>query len=51
MLRDRLPCDIELRGDPPRGHFLVADETQDLTSPRFSDGIDGCLHAIVSIAY
>lgn len=51
MLRDRLPRDVEVRGDPPRGQFLVADETQDLTSPRLNDGINGCLHANVSIYY
>src|SRR5207253_759078 len=46
VLRDRLPCDIEVRGDPPRGHLMVADEMQDLTAPRLGDGIDGCLHCI-----
>src|SRR5438046_2233689 len=44
VLRDRLPRDVEVRRDPPRGHFPVADETQDLTSSGLSDGIDGCLH-------
>jgi hypothetical protein len=51
VLRDRLPCDVEVRGDPSRGHFLVADEMQDLSSSRLGDGIDGCLHVNVSIYY
>jgi len=51
VLRDRLPRDVEVRGDPPRGQFLVADEMQDLASSGLSDGIDGCLHAFASIHY
>ena len=51
MLRDRLPRDVEVRGDPPRGHFVVADEMQDLASSGLGDGIDGCLHGNVSIYY
>ena len=51
MLRDRLPRDVEVRGDPPRGQFLVADEMQDLASSGLGDGINGCLHVNVSIYY
>ena len=51
MLRDRLPRDVEVRGDPPRGQFLVADEMQDLPSSGLSDGIDSCLHVNASIHY
>src|SRR5204863_3113823 len=51
VLRDRLPCDVEVRGDRSRGHFVVADEMQDLASSGLGDGIDGCLHGNVSIYY
>ena len=51
VLRDRLPRDVEVRGDPSRGHLVVADEMQDLASSGLGDGIDGCLHVNVSIYY
>src|SRR3954466_5540492 len=44
VLRDRLPRDVEVRGDAPRGHLLVADQSQDLLSSRLDYGLDYCLH-------
>src|SRR5207247_8463139 len=44
VLRDRLPGDVEVRGDPPGGHLLVADQSQDLLSSRLDYGLDYCLH-------
>src|SRR3954451_4627142 len=45
VLRDRLPGDVEVRGDPPRVHLPVAYEPQDLPSSRLGYGLDYCLHA------
>src|SRR3954451_3083290 len=44
VLGDRLPGDVEVRGDRPRGHLLVADQSQDFPPPRFDYGLDRCLH-------
>src|SRR5436190_11874649 len=44
VLRHRLPGDVEVRGDLPRGHLLAAHQPQDLPSSRLDYGLYGCLH-------
>src|SRR4051812_13624484 len=45
VLRDRLPRDVEARGDPPGGHLLVVHQSQDLPSSRLDYRLKCCLHA------
>src|SRR5213075_2595568 len=49
VLRDRLPGDVEVPSDPPRGHLLVAHQSQDLPSSRLDYGLECCLHAAATI--
>src|SRR5512132_2712170 len=45
MLRDRRPRDIEVRCDLPGAQLAVADEREDLPSPRLGDCFQRRFHA------
>src|SRR5690242_13987046 len=45
MLRDRRARHLEPRGDLAGGQFAVAEQLEDLASPRLCQRLDGRLHA------